>query len=51
MLRCTMCRHGFSFESKYRAEEGTEDDEPDQPSFLNEASDVESELLTDGGDE
>jgi len=43
-----MC-HGYE-PNDWRAELETEDDE-EEPSFLNEESDTDVELVTDGGDE
>ena len=47
MVRCTMCHH---HDYLYRADIEEESDE-ETPSFLEAESDVETELLTDGGDE
>lgn len=44
-----MC-HGFDIRDR-REVETEEEDEADEPSFLNEEATVESEILTDGGDE
>jgi hypothetical protein len=45
-----MC-HGFDISDRRDLERETEDDESDRPSFANESASVESEVLTDGGDE
>jgi hypothetical protein len=45
-----MCHHGYEPED-WRAEiEEHTDDEEEEPSFLNEETETEVELLTDGGD-
>ncbi|WP_299234106.1 hypothetical protein [Natronomonas sp.] len=41
-----MC-HGYTPRDRTRTDEASEED----PSFLNEESSVDTELLTDGGDE
>lgn len=41
-----MC-HGYS----YRADDSEEIEEDAEPEFLNEEASVDSELVTDGGDE
>ncbi|MFT4884930.1 MAG: hypothetical protein ACI8U4_002448 [Natronomonas sp.] len=46
-----MC-HGFDIRDRREFEAETEEDEEvDEPSFINEEATVESEILTDGGDE
>jgi hypothetical protein len=45
-----MC-HGFHTRDRHEFEAETdEDEEVDEPSFVNEEASVESEILTDGGD-
>jgi hypothetical protein len=44
-----MCHHNYEPSDWREAVE--EHDEEEEPSFLNEDSDVEVELVTDGGDE
>ena len=47
MLNCTMC-HGFDIRDRREFER----EEPDEePSFVNEEASVETEVLTDGGDD
>jgi hypothetical protein len=50
MLLCTMCHHGYE-PSDWRTEVEEAEEEPEDPSFLNEETDTEVELLTDGGDD
>lgn len=45
-----MCHHGFGLEDQYHLE-AEADAEDERPSFLEAETDVETELLTDGGDE
>lgn len=46
-----MCHHDFGVDWQ-RTAEGTETEEDeDTPSFANESTEAEVELLTDGGDE
>jgi hypothetical protein len=45
-----MCHHGYEPED-WRAEIETEADDEEEPSFLNEETEAEVELLTDGGDD
>ena len=47
MSRCIMC-HGFDIRDRREFEREESDDEP---SFANEEASVETEVLTDGGDE
>lgn len=44
MLSCIMCR-------SHIPRDRTEEESEERPSFLNEDSSVDTELLTDGGDE
>ena len=48
-MRDVMC-HGFDIRDQRDIERET-DDESDRPSFANGSASVESEVLTDGGDE
>jgi hypothetical protein len=45
-----MCHHGYE-PSDWRTEVEEAEEEPEDPSFLNEETDTEVELLTDGGDD
>ena len=47
MWKCTMC-HGFDISDRREFEREESDDEP---SFANEEASVETEVLTDGGDD
>jgi hypothetical protein len=47
-----MCHHSFDARDRREVETAQEEaEEDDEPSFINEEATVESEILTDGGDE
>ena len=48
MCKCTMC-HGFDIRDRREFEREESDDE--RPSFANKEASVETEVLTDGGDD
>lgn len=47
----TMCHHDFGVDWPRTAEETETEEDEQTPSFANESTEAEVELLTDGGDE
>jgi len=45
-----MCHHGYEPTNWRKDVESDQEDEESEPSFLNDESDADVELLTDGGD-